>query len=448
MAEITPIIEEPEGRILHRLTAYMDGDAYPEHTRLTQYDTTLPILAVSLQCSGRPYEVPTAGTVSVRMRKPDGHHVYNPALGLSSDRTTAYIVITSQMTAAAGNAELAIEVMADGGVAASGILSATVVSNPVPESAYESTDEAETIVALAARVTEAAATVSESEAAAARFAANAAASESNAAQSAANASTSEAFASASASSASRSAASASADASAASVDAENAKRYYNQSKEIADNLGVIVKPKGLVPFASLPAVQDAAVGDLYVVTDGFTTTADFDGGAGRLYPAYSVVVLSASGKWACLSGASVVGVKGGAESAYRNGNVSLTPANIGAPAKSDIAYAAGNTFNLFLPGFGWVTGSGASVVIYLFFPKRMFGLTPNITSLSGELRHVAGGYITPESGKTLMNYLQEATINPTGNGYTIRITLYKAGGWGVTNNTPVVAGMDIAGSFS
>lgn len=406
MAEITPIIAEPEGRILHRLTAYMDGDAYPEHTRLTQYDTTLPILAVSLQCSGRPYEVPTAGTVSVRMRKPDGHHVYNPALGLSSDRTTAYIVITSQMTAAAGNAELAIEVMADGGIAASGILSATVVSNPVPESAYESTDEAETIVALAARVTEAAATVSESEAAAARFAANAAASESNAAQSAANASTSEAFASASASSASRSAASASADASAASSDAKSAKSYCDQSKEIAGNLGVILKPKGLVAFSALPAVQDAAVGDLYVVTDSFTTTADFDGGAGRLYPAYSAIILSTSGKWACLSGASVVGVKGGTESAYRRGNVSLSPTDIGSPSKSDVAYSRGNSFEIKIWTAGNVTAAG---IAYFSIPlgKSADGLSATATATNFQIMDRSGTSVVNKalgSGLTLTVY--------------------------------------------
>ena len=241
MAEITPIIAEPEGRILHRLTAYMDGDAYPEHTRLTQYDTTLPILAVSLQCSGRPYEVPTAGTVSVRMRKPDGHHVYNPALGLSSDRTTAYIVITSQMTAAAGNAELAIEVMADGGIAASGILSATVVSNPVPESAYESTDEMRSITELAAQVEQAATKLEQYKAAAETAAASAA-------QASAGAESARDDAETAARTATSQAASATGSASAASQSAASAQSYCEQSREVAEDFADI---KRLAEFVEI-----------------------------------------------------------------------------------------------------------------------------------------------------------------------------------------------------
>lgn len=241
MAEITPIIEEPEGRILHRLTAYMDGDAYPEHTRLTQYDTTLPILAVSLQCSGRPYEVPTAGTVSVRMRKPDGHHVYNPALGLSSDRTTAYIVITSQMTAAAGNAELAIEVMADGGIAASGILAMAVISNPVPESAYDSTDEMRSITELAAQVEQAATKLEQYKAAAETAAASAA-------QASAGAESARDDAETAARTATSQAASATGSASAASQSAASAQSYCEQSREVAEDFADI---KRLAEFVEI-----------------------------------------------------------------------------------------------------------------------------------------------------------------------------------------------------
>lgn len=241
MAEITPIIAEPEGRILHRLTAYMDGDAYPEHTRLTQYDTTLPILAVSLQCSGRPYEVPTAGTVSVRMRKPDGHHVYNPALGLSSDRTTAYIVITSQMTAAAGNAELAIEVMADGGIAASGILAMAVISNPVQESAYDSTDEMRSITELAAQVEQAATKLEQYKAAAETAAASAA-------QASAGAESARDDAETAARTATSQAASATGSASAASQSAASAQSYCEQSREVAEDFADI---KRLAEFVEI-----------------------------------------------------------------------------------------------------------------------------------------------------------------------------------------------------
>ena len=67
----------------------------------------------------------------------------------------------------------------------------------------------------------------------------------------------------------------------------------------------VYEPKGSVAFASLPALAAGMVGDVYNVTDAFTTTASFVEGAGKKYPAGTNVVCVADGdsqKWDVLSG--------------------------------------------------------------------------------------------------------------------------------------------------
>ena len=132
---------------------------------LVQYDVTIPIVAVALMANGQPYTVPSSAAVNVRLAKPDGTYVYNPALGVSEDGQTAYIAITAQMTAVAGKIAPVIEIVVDGNVAATGTFTVIIDENPVPESAIESTDEFLTIQQLAAQVQAAAKIVSDNEAA-------------------------------------------------------------------------------------------------------------------------------------------------------------------------------------------------------------------------------------------------------------------------------------------
>lgn len=56
-----------------------------------------------------------------------------------------------------------------------------------------------------------------------------------------------------------------------------------------------VKPKGSVAFADLPTPSKPTLGDMYNVTDAFTTTASFTEGSGKSYPAGSNVVCVSSG---------------------------------------------------------------------------------------------------------------------------------------------------------
>lgn len=75
---------------------------------------------------------------------------------------------------------------------------------------------------------------------------------------------------------------------------------------IDSKIGSTYKPKGSVAFANLPALTSANEGNVYNVTDSFTTTSDFVEGAGKKYPAgTNVVIINTTGttyKYDVLSG--------------------------------------------------------------------------------------------------------------------------------------------------
>lgn len=62
----------------------------------------------------------------------------------------------------------------------------------------------------------------------------------------------------------------------------------------------VYKVKGSVAFASLPT-ENRAAGDVYNISDAFTTTEGFVEGAGKSYPAGTNVVYTEAG-WDCLAG--------------------------------------------------------------------------------------------------------------------------------------------------
>lgn len=146
----------PENSIVHSTSVSLTSRSPSEPVHLVQYDTTMPFVAVALTSNGRPYTVPSGAAVNVRLKKPDGHYVYDPAYGVSSDGQTVYIAITVQMTAVAGKISPIVEVVLDGAVAGTGFFVLDIDPNPIPEDAIESTDEYQTIQQLAAQVTQAA----------------------------------------------------------------------------------------------------------------------------------------------------------------------------------------------------------------------------------------------------------------------------------------------------
>lgn len=86
---------------------------------------------------------------------------------------------------------------------------------------------------------------------------------------------------------------------------------------------------GTVTFENLPPLAQADSGDMYNISNQFTTTSDFVEGAGIVVPLGSNVYKTVGGKWDVLAGSPVTGVKGNSESTYRRGNVNITKSNIG-----------------------------------------------------------------------------------------------------------------------
>ena len=157
------IYTPPATSIVHQTSASMTDRAPSTPVHLTQYDTTMPVIEVALIANGQPYSVPAGAAVNVRLAKPDGTYVYNPAFGVSADGKTVYIAITVQMTVFSGKVSPIVEVVLNGAVAGTGFFVLDIDPNPIPEDAIESTDEYKTIQQLAAQVQQAAQIVSDNE---------------------------------------------------------------------------------------------------------------------------------------------------------------------------------------------------------------------------------------------------------------------------------------------
>lgn len=142
----------PETALIKATRADFDRRDVVQPVHLVQYDDTLPVLAVTLYKGGQPWTLPTGADVNLRMDKKDGHYVYNPALGVSSDRATVYLAVTAQMTTGYGTFAPVVEVLAGGGVAGMAALRLEIDRNPVQDGMLESTDEYKTVQALAAEV--------------------------------------------------------------------------------------------------------------------------------------------------------------------------------------------------------------------------------------------------------------------------------------------------------
>lgn len=115
---------------------------------------------------------------------------------------------------------------------------------------------------------------------------------------------------------------------------DNAKYYYEQSKQISAGLSGALLPMGTISFADL-SIQTKMAGYMFNISDTFITDETFKEGAGFSYPPGTNVYYTADGYWDCLAGTLVTGVKGNKETDYRIGNVNLTPENIGAQSIED-----------------------------------------------------------------------------------------------------------------
>ena len=104
-------------------------------------------------------------------------------------------------------------------------------------------------------------------------------------------------------------------------DSDNAKYYYEQSKDVSEGLKGGLQPHGTVAFADLPALSNVNAGWMYNISDEFTTTDEFKEGAGNVIPAGANVYKTSDDKWDVLAGTPVTGIKGVNEDSFRRGNV-------------------------------------------------------------------------------------------------------------------------------
>ena len=264
----------------------------------------------------------------------------NESKNQAKNATDYAISASANATAAKKSADSASESASNASASAKTATDAATSANTSETNAKKSADSASNSATSASlsetNAKKSADNASASENSASNSATSASTSENNArvsadsaSESASNASISETNAKKSEDSASTSASSASTSAGNASKSETNAKKYYEQTKSISESFAGTLRPKGTVTFANLPSVSLAETGDMYNVSDEFTTTTDFAEGAGNTIPLGSNVYKNSDGKWDVLAGSPVTGVKGSEETAYRRGNVNITKENIG-----------------------------------------------------------------------------------------------------------------------
>lgn len=133
-------------RIVHHTEVDLVFRKIPNVIKLVQYDTTLPIIAVDLKAEGINYVLPQGAACNIRLKKPDGTIVYDPAYGCDSTRTVVYFEVTLQMTAVMGDLDVVVEIVSTGKVAGTSPLWIKVDRNPIQEDDIESQDETQTII--------------------------------------------------------------------------------------------------------------------------------------------------------------------------------------------------------------------------------------------------------------------------------------------------------------
>ncbi|MCH5271884.1 MAG: hypothetical protein J1E83_14275 [Lachnospiraceae bacterium] len=110
-------------------------------------------------------------------------------------------------------------------------------------------------------------------------------------------------------------------------DVDNAQYYYEQTKHISQAGNGLV-PMGTVTFEKLPTTN-IETNAMYNISNDFVSDSRFLDGGGIFYGKGSNVYYTVDGKWDVLAASSVTGIKGDAEGFFRQGNVNISPADIG-----------------------------------------------------------------------------------------------------------------------
>lgn len=111
-------------------------------------------------------------------------------------------------------------------------------------------------------------------------------------------------------------------------DTNNAKYYAQLARQAAQSLSGSLVPKGTIMFEQLADIVEPLTGWMYNIANDFVTDDTFLT-ANVYQKAGTNVFYTDSGKWDCMVGSNVTGVKGNAETNYRTGNVNITKQDIG-----------------------------------------------------------------------------------------------------------------------
>lgn len=111
-------------------------------------------------------------------------------------------------------------------------------------------------------------------------------------------------------------------------DTDSSKYYYEQVKTISESLSGALRPIGTITFANLPNLDSVSEGDMYNISDEFTTNENFKEGSGNVIPAGANIYKTTDGYWDVLAGSPVTSVNG------QRGNVVIIPSDIGAVEKN------------------------------------------------------------------------------------------------------------------
>lgn len=118
-------------KIVHQTTVDIGNTrSVPQLLKITQGDTSYPVLAIKIVNGGKYYQIPEGSMVSLSALKPDGFKVFISAAGISDDRTIAYFEPTDQMTAAVGKITAVVQVAVPDGVGGTGVFVIDVNANP------------------------------------------------------------------------------------------------------------------------------------------------------------------------------------------------------------------------------------------------------------------------------------------------------------------------------
>lgn len=109
---------------------------------------------------------------------------------------------------------------------------------------------------------------------------------------------------------------------------DNAAYYYEQSKRISQSLNGVI-PMGTITFDGLSDANNQSAGYMFNISVSFVSDGRFADGGGIFYGAGSNVLYTADGKWDVLAASMVSGVKGSAETEYRQGFVNIGKADVG-----------------------------------------------------------------------------------------------------------------------